>query len=110
MFYGNHLNISKKHINFYLKRNCYVNGYSADICFNDFVRSYHKFTFKDIYDHQYINCDPNFRVDGHKYICLYGKFDVEYLLEYINQLWEKYQNNRKFSTIFTNFAHECNLE
>ena len=110
IFYGNHRNSSNKHINLYLKRNGYVTGYSADICFNDFVKSYHKFTFEDIYDHQYINCDPNFRVDGHKYTCLYGKLDIEYLLEYINQFWEKYQNNRKFSMILTNFAHEGTLE
>ena len=36
--------------------------------------------------------------------------DIEYLLEYINQFWEKYQNNRKFSMILTNFAHEGTLE
>jgi hypothetical protein len=52
-------------------------------------------------------CDPN-RQRYHKPIrkCLYGKDDVGFLLDYSEQFWRKYQNNRKFSTIIIDSAHE----
>jgi hypothetical protein len=32
------------------------------------------------------------------------------MLEYMTQFWKKYKNNRKFSLMLTNFAHENTLE
>ena len=42
--------------------------------------------------------------------CLHGKTDVEYLCEYSNQFWRKYQKNRKFSIMVLNDGHEGTLE
>lgn len=52
-------------------------------------------------------CDPN-TPRYHKPIrkCLYGKDDVAFLFEYSDQFWRIYKNNRKFSTIIINSAHE----
>ena len=110
LFYGRHRNETNKYITFYLKRNGFITGYTADVCFNDFTRTFHNFSFDDIYDHQYLICDPNYSNDRSKLNCFYNKIHVEYMLEYINQFWRKYKNNRKFSLILTNFAHENTLE
>ena len=110
LFYGNHRNKSNNLITFYLKKNGYITAYSADECFNDFTLAFHDFSFNDIYDHQYIICDPNYRNLRSKLNCYYGKLDIEYMFEYMNQFWRKYNNNRKFSVILTNFAHENTLE
>jgi hypothetical protein len=110
LFYGKLINETTNYITLYLKRNGYITGYSADFCFNDFTRNFHNFSFNDIYDHQYIVCDPNYSNHRSKLNCLYGKLHVEYMLEYINQFWRKYKNNRKFSLVLTNFAHENTLE
>ena len=110
LFYGNHRNGTNKYITLYLKRNGYITGYSADTCFNDFARSFHNFSFDDAYDHEYRVCDPNYWLGGVKLICFYGKRHVEYMFEYINQFWRKYNNNRKFALLLTNFAHEGSLE
>ena len=110
LFYGNHRNETNKYITLYLKKNGYITSYSADTCYNDFIRSLHNFSFADIYDHQYIVCDPNYLGAGIKLTCLYGKLHVEYMFEYINQFWRKYKDNRKFSLLLTNFAHEGSLE
>ena len=63
-----------------------------------------------MYDHLLLLCDPN---NDHYSIntlrCLYGKQNTEYLIEYIQQFWEKYRNNRKYSIIIDNHAHEDTL-
>ena len=110
LFYGRHRNQTKEYITLHLKRNGFITGYSADICYNDFTRTFHNFTYDDIYDHEYIICDPNYRQLKSKLNCYYGKLHVEYMLEYINQFWKKYKNNRKFALVLTNFAHENTLE
>ena len=109
LFYGRYRNQTNKYITFYLKRNGFITGYSADLCFNDFTRTYHNFSFDDIYDHQYIVCDPKYQ-NPWKFSCLYGKLHAEYMFEYINQFWRKYKDNRKFTLLLTNFAHEGTLE
>ena len=38
--------------------------------------------------------------------CLYGKHNMEHLIEYTNQFWRKYSNNRKYSIIIDNHGHE----
>ena len=110
LFYGNHRNETNKYITLYLKKNGYITGYTADTCFNDFIRSLHNFSFDDIYDHEYIVCDPNYWGGGIKLNCFYGKRHFEYMFEYINQFWRKYKDNRKFALLLTNFAHEGSLE
>ena len=32
------------------------------------------------------------------------------MFEYINQFWRQYKDNRKFTVLLTNFAHEGSLE
>ena len=110
LFYGNHRNETNKYITLYLKQNGYITSYTADICYNDFIRSLHNFSFADIYDNQYIICDPNYWTGGRRLTCLYGKLHFEHMLEYINQFWRKYTGNRKFSLFLTNFAHEGSIE
>ena len=110
LFYGNHRNKTNKYINLYLKRNGYVTGYTSDSCHIEFSKALHNFSYDDIYDHQYVFCDPNYYRSKPKIQCFYGKLHIEYMLEYINQFWIKYKSNRKFSLILTNFAHEGTLE
>ena len=110
LFYGNHRNETNKYITLYLKQNGYITSYTADICYNDFIRSLHNFSFADIYDNQYIICDPNYWTGGRRLTCLYGKLHFEHMLDYINQFWRKYTGNRKFSLFLTNFAHEGSIE
>ena len=110
LFYGNHRNESNRHSNLYLKNNGFITSYTADTCYNDFTRSLHNFTFDDIYDHIYIICDPNYAGPLPKLYCYYNKLHVEFMFEYINQFWNKYKDNRKFSLILTIFAHEGSLE
>ena len=110
LFYGKHRNMTNKYITSYLKRNGYITGYSADECNYDFTRTFHNFSFDDIYDHQYIICDPSYGNLRSKLNCLYGKIHIEYMLEYVSQFWKNYKNNRKFQLILTNFAHENTLE
>ena len=97
LFYGNKRNFSNKYITSDLKKNGFVTGYVSDVCFNDFVRSYHNFSFDDIYDHHYAICDPNYLNLSPKLECFYGKLYIEYMFDYINQFWKKYNNNRKFA-------------
>jgi len=110
LFYGKHRDKTDKSIAFYLKKNGFITCYTSDNCYNDFTRCNHNFTFDDIYDHQYLICDPNYFNHNSKLNCFYDKIHVEYMLEYNNQFWRKYHNNRKFSLLLTNFAHESTLE
>lgn len=41
--------------------------------------------------------------------CLYGKQNMEHFLNYTEQFWRKYNNNRKYASIFTNHGHEGTL-
>ena len=52
-------------------------------------------------------CDPNApRYSKAIRKCLYGKDDVGFLFDYSEQFWRKYKNNRKFSTLIIDTAHE----
>ena len=110
LFYGQYRNETKKSLAYYLKKNGFITGYSADECYNDFSRTFHNFSLEEIYDHQYIICDPNYVNSHSKLSCLYDKIHVEYLIEYMNQFLRKYKKNRKFFLMLTNFAHETTLE
>ena len=112
LIYGNERNKTKLvRITKYLKENGYITSYSADRCMRDDTRTYHNLTIDEVDDHQMLLCDPN-KEDFNKFTikCLYGKIHTEHLLEYANQFWRKYKNNRKFSLILTNDVHEGSLE
>ena len=112
LFYGN--DIHSKNIVLltkYFKKNGYITNYSSDSCQKDNTRTFHNFTESEVYDHQFLLCDPNM----YKYFspykkCLHGKTEVEYLCNYAEQFWRKYRNNRKFSVIILNNGHEWTLE
>jgi len=112
IFYGNKReakNIIR--INKYFKENGYITNYCGHLCQKDNSRTFHDITQSELYDHQMLICDPN-APRYHKPIrkCLYGKDDVGFLLDYSEQFWRKYQNNRKFSTIVIDSAHEETME
>ena len=95
----------------YLKINGYITSYAGDCCIRDNIRTNHNLTKKEIYDHQFIICDPNIHhYNSYTIRCLYGKQISDHLYEYSNQFWRKYNNNRKFVTIITNDGHEGSLE
>ena len=110
LFYGNHRNSSNNHINLYLKKNGFITCYTADTCFNDFTNTFHNFSSADVFDHHYPVCDPNFLGPTSKLYCDHDKIYIEFLLEYANQFLRKYNDNRKFLLIFSNFAHEPSYE
>ena len=95
----------------YLKENGYITCYSSDLCNKDNTRTLHNLNTEEIYDHQFIICDPNKEnYNMHSIHCLYGKQNTEHLIEYGNQFWRKYKNNRKFFLFVSNDGHEGTLE
>ena len=111
LFYGRDRNKNIVKITKYLKENGYITGYSSDYCDKDNTRTLHNLTIEEIYDHQFIICDPNNESSNLISIrCLYGKQTMEHLLEYGNQFWRKYKNNRKFFLVVNNDGHEGTLE
>ena len=112
LFYGND-RTSEKFVLLtkYFKENGYITNYDSDSCQKDNIRTFHDFTESEVYDHQFLLCDPNKIFYGSPYKkCLHGKTDVEYLCNYADQFWRKYKNNRKFSVIILNDGHEGTLE
>ena len=111
LFYGMVRNRNIVRITKYLKENGYITCYSSDYCDKDNTRTLHNLTNEEIYDHQFIICDPN--SEGNNLIsirCLYGKQTIEHLLEYGNQFWRKYKDNRKYFLLVSNDGHEGTLE
>ena len=112
IFYGRDRN-SKKLVLLtkYFKENGFITNYDSDVCQKDNIRTFHDFTESEIYDHQFLLCDPNkFNYNSPYKKCLHGKTDVEYLCNYADQFWRKYKDNRKFSVIILNDGHEGTLE
>ena len=111
LFYGQDRNRNIVLITKYLKENGYVTCYSNDACRKDNVRTLHILSNEEDYDHQFMICDPNKEsINGNTIRCLYGNQTIEYLYEYGNQFWRKYQNNRKYLSILSNIGHEGTLE
>ena len=111
LFYGQNITDKNKSlITKYFKENGFITSAANDWCVKDNTRTYHNYTIEDMYDHILPLCDPN---NGHfnsNFIrCLYGKQNIEYLLEYTNQFWRKYKKNRKYSIIIVNHGHEGTL-
>ena len=77
----------------------------------DNTRTKHNLTIEEVFDHQFIICDPNREnININTIRCLYGKQNIEHLYEYGDQFWRKYKNNRKFLLIVSNDGHEGTLE
>ena len=94
----------------FFKENGFITSAANDYCQIDNVRAHHKFSFAEMYDHIFYLCDPNNKnINVNTIRCLYGKNNYEHLLEYTNQFWRKYQNNRKYSIIIGNQGHEGTL-
>ena len=111
LFYGQPKFSTKIMITKYLKENGYITGYTGDYCYKDNIKIHHNSTLNEIYDHQFLICDPN--NDAYYFYtlnCLYGKPTIQHLLEYGTQFWRKYKNNRKFLSIISNDGHEGSLE
>ena len=112
LFYGNAIEAK----NFvlltkYFKENGYITNYNSDFCQKDNTRTFHNLTEIEVYDHQFLLCDPYLVHYVTPYIrCLHGKMDSEHLYNYANQFWRKYINNRKFSVVILNDGHEGTLE
>ena len=108
LIYGNDRNTTKLvRITKYLKENGFITSYSGDECMRDNTRTLYKLIIDEVDDRQILLCDPNKENFNKNTIkCLYGKINTEHLLEYTNQFWRIYKNNRKFSLIVTNDAHE----
>ena len=112
IFYGNEV-YSKNIVLLtkYFKENGFITNYSSDSCQKDNTRIFHNLTESEVYDHQFLLCDPNTYTYFSPYKkCLHGKSNVEYLCIYSDQFWRKYRKNRKFSVIILNDGHEPTLE
>jgi hypothetical protein len=110
LFYGNYRKPDNKLITSHLKKIGFVTCFASDNCLIDYTPHSHKYSFSEAYDHQSIICDPNNIYPNSRLDCFYGKINVEHMLDYINQFWREYKDNRKFSVLLTNFAHEGSLE
>ena len=112
LFYGQYRKVEERYlINKYFKKNGYITSLANDLCSRDNTRNNNKFTKDEIFDHEFILCDPNSDNINIKSIrCLYGKLDIEHLLNYEEQFWRKYSENRKFSLIVSNYGHEGTLQ
>ena len=112
LFYGNRResqNILR--MNKYFKENGYITNYCSDLCKKDNARTLHNTTLSELYDYQMLLCDPNTpRIYKPYRKCLYGKDYIEFLLDFSEQFWKKYKNNRKYSLIIINSAHESSME
>jgi len=111
MFYGNDNGKNMIRITKYLKENGYVTAFSNDMCLLDSCYPPHDMSLTEISDHEYLICDPNKRgLNDMIKKCLYDKINIAHQLEYGNQFWRKYKNNRKFLLIVNNDGHEGTLE
>ena len=111
LFYGqNRKNKNKSIITKFFKENGYITSEAIDWCGIDNIRTFHNFTVEDMYDHLLSLCDPNNdHFNSNTIRCLYGKHNTEYLVEFTYQFWTKYRQNRKYSIIIDNHAHEGTL-
>ena len=111
MFYGRNVGENMTRITKYLKKNGYVTAFSNDMCQLDPCYLPHDMSEEEVSDHEYIICDAN-RKDINSMIkrCLYDKVNIGHQLEYGNQFWRKYKENRKFLLIINNDGHEGTLE
>jgi len=112
LFYGQNRKVKNKFlINKYFRENGFVTCLSHDICLRDNTKSNHNFIEEEVFDHEFNLCDPNQEnININTIRCLYGKQDIEHLLNYTGQFWRKYKDNRKFALLVSNYGHEGTLQ
>ena len=111
LFFGQLSDLKKVIITKYFKENGYITGYAGDFCYKDNIRTYHNSSLNEVYDHQFLICDPNNEhFNSYRLNCLYGKPTTQHLYDYGLQFWKKYKDNRKFLVIVSNDGHEGTLE
>ena len=111
MFYGHILGEKMVRITKYLKQNGFVTAFSNDFCKLDSCKIPREMSLEEIADHEFLICDVNQKgINSMLKRCLYDKTNVEHQLEYGNQFWRKYKNNRKFLLLVNNDGHEGTLE
>ena len=111
LFYGQKLEQISVSITKYFKENGYITCNIADYCDKDNIRTFYNYTFEEIYDHQFILCDPNKdHFNSNTIKCLYGKQNADHFYEYAEQFWRKYPNNRKYLSIVSLEGHEGTLK
>jgi predicted DNA-binding protein YlxM (UPF0122 family) len=111
MFYGHNKGEKMVRITKYLKQNGYVTAFTNDFCNLDSCYLNRDMSLEEIADHEYLICDVNNKgINSMIKRCLYDKINVEHQLEYGNQFWRKYKNNRRFLLIVNNDGHEGTLE
>ena len=95
----------------YLKENGYVTGYINDMCLREPTNTGEYMTDDEISDHEMLICDPNMKhVFSSSKRCLYNKITTSYALEYGEQFWRKYSENRKYLCINVEDGHEGTME
>ena len=111
LFYGQKSeNYKKIAITKFIKENGYITCLIHDYCELENIDTNHNFTKDEAFDHQFIVCDPNHSDSSlYEIRCLYDKQDFEYFLEYIEQFWRKYKDNRKYVSLIVNHGHEGTL-
>jgi membrane-anchored protein YejM (alkaline phosphatase superfamily) len=111
MFYGKKKEeLNKTFFTKYFKENGYITSHTHDLCLLDSTRANHNYTIEEVFDHQMVVCDPdNDHISLTSIRCLHGKQNMEYFLDYTDQFWRKYPNNRKLSVIISNHGHEGTL-
>ena len=111
LFYGQKTENKNKHlITYFLKKNGYITCNAHDVCKIDNTRTYQNFSFEEVFDHQYLLCDPNEHdININIVRCLYDKQNTEHLLNYTEQFWRKYKDNRKYASLIINHGHEGTL-
>ena len=127
MFYGMPFNSDKgQNLIRYFKEDGYITAQISNICSKELFEVVGKKNSSikyENYDHENIGmwCDPDYYNRNNPYPinkgefsvlrrCLYGKEPYEYVLEYAQQFWEKYNNNRKFARISFIEGHEITGE
>ena len=90
----------------YFKENGYITGQVSDICDKNMNN-------KNIinWDHEnfVMSCDPNYFNKKEFTVyerCLYGKPISEYMINYAQQFWEKYKENKKYFRMSFNHGNE----
>ena len=110
VFYGRIKGKLVRNIKF-LKEFGYVTGFGNDMCLREPTNTGHNMTEDELSDHEMLICDPNMKhIFSSSIRCLYNKITASYALEYGNQFWRKYNQNRKYLCINLEDGHEGSME
>ena len=90
----------------YFKESGYVTGQVGDIC--DKIMN-NKNSIEWDHENYVMACDPNFFQKKEFSVyerCLYGKPMSEYMIDYAQQFWDKYSDNKKYFRMIFNYGNE----